>query len=53
MTVTVRFHRVLRCPPERVYRAFTDPDAWVRWLPPFGFTAKLHQHEPEIGRAHV
>lgn len=51
MTVTVRFHRVLRCPPERVYRAFTDPDAWVRWLPPFGFTAKLHQHEPVVGGA--
>lgn len=40
MPDTVRFHRVLRAKPERVYRAFIDPDAMVKWLPPNGFTAK-------------
>ena len=42
-TGTVRFHRVLRSKPERVYRAFLDPDAMVKWLPPNGFTAKVHE----------
>lgn len=46
---TVRFHRVLRCPPERVYRAFLDADALVKWLPPDGFTARMHQQEPVVG----
>ena len=41
-THTVRLHRVLRCPPERVYRAFTEAAAWERWLAPFGFTGKVH-----------
>lgn len=46
---TVRFHRVLRSKPERVYRAFLDPDALVKWLPPHGFTAKVHQQEAKVG----
>ena len=48
-TNTVRLHRVLRAKPERVYRAFIDPDAMVKWLPPNGFTAKVHQLEPKVG----
>jgi uncharacterized protein YndB with AHSA1/START domain len=48
-TNTVRFHRVLRSKPERVYRAFLDADAMVKWLPPHGFTAKVHQLEPKVG----
>jgi uncharacterized protein YndB with AHSA1/START domain len=48
-TNTVKLHRVLRAKPERVYRAFIDPDAMVKWLPPNGFTAKVHHHEPKIG----
>jgi uncharacterized protein YndB with AHSA1/START domain len=48
-TGTVKLHRVLRAKPERVYRAFIDPDAMVKWLPPNGFTAKMHQHEPKVG----
>jgi uncharacterized protein YndB with AHSA1/START domain len=42
-TNTVRLHRVLRAPPERVYRAFLDPDAKAKWLPPHGFTGKVHE----------
>ena len=49
---TVQFHRVLRCPPERVYRAFLDADAMVKWLPPNGFTAKVHQMDVRVGGAH-
>jgi uncharacterized protein YndB with AHSA1/START domain len=45
----VQLHRVLAAPPERVYRAFTDPDAKVKWLPPLGFTAKMHHHEARVG----
>jgi uncharacterized protein YndB with AHSA1/START domain len=41
-THTIRLHRVLRAPPERVYRAFLDPDAMAKWLPPNGFTGKVH-----------
>lgn len=48
-TSTVRLHRVLRAPPERVYRAFLDPDARVKWLPPHGFTAKIHHSEERVG----
>ena len=48
-THTVRLHRVLRCPPERIYKAFTDPGAFERWLPPFGFTGKVHSMEPVVG----
>jgi uncharacterized protein YndB with AHSA1/START domain len=49
MPSTIRLHRVLRAPPERVYRAFLDPDAKVKWLPPNGFTAKVHHIEPRVG----
>jgi uncharacterized protein YndB with AHSA1/START domain len=49
MPSTVQFHRVLRSPPERVYRAFLDADAMAKWLPPNGFTAKVHQMDPRPG----
>jgi uncharacterized protein YndB with AHSA1/START domain len=49
MPSTVRFHRVLRAPPERVYRAFLDADAKVKWLPPNGFTARMHHMEARVG----
>lgn len=46
---TVRFHRVLRAPPERVYRAFLDADAKAKWLPPHGFTGKVHHEDATVG----
>jgi uncharacterized protein YndB with AHSA1/START domain len=49
MPNTVQFHRVLRATPERVYRAFLDPDAMVKWLPPNGFTGKVHHLDPRVG----
>ena len=49
MSGTVRFHRVLRCPPERVYKAFLDADALAKWLPPNGFTGKVHHMDPKVG----
>jgi uncharacterized protein YndB with AHSA1/START domain len=49
MPSTVQFHRVLRSTPERLYRAFIDPDAMVKWLPPNGFTAKVHHMDPRVG----
>jgi uncharacterized protein YndB with AHSA1/START domain len=52
MPNTVRFHRVLRATPERVYRAFLDPDAMAKWLPPNGFTGKVHQLDAKIGGAY-
>src|SRR3954468_17068479 len=48
-TGTVRLHRVLRAPPDRVYRAFISPDAMAKWLPPNGFTGKVHQMEAKVG----
>jgi len=48
-TNTVRLHRVLRAPAERVYRAFLDPEAMVKWLPPHGFTAKVHATDVRVG----
>ena len=48
-TYTVRLHRVLRAKPERVYRAFLDPDALVKWMPPHGFTAKVHEIDATPG----
>ena len=49
MPSTVRLHRVLRAPPERVYRAFLDPEAMVKWLPPHGFTGKVHHIDAVVG----
>jgi uncharacterized protein YndB with AHSA1/START domain len=46
---TVQFHRVLRATPERVYRAFLDADAMAKWLPPNGFTGKVHHLEAKVG----
>jgi uncharacterized protein YndB with AHSA1/START domain len=46
---TVRLHRVLRAPPERVYRAFLDGDAMAKWLPPYGFTGKVHAIDAKVG----
>ena|SRR5215469_11045414 len=48
-TNTVRLHRVLRAPPERVYRAFLDADAMAKWLPPNGFTGKVHHIDAKVG----
>ena len=48
-TNTVRLHRVLRARADRVYRAFIDPDAMVKWLPPHGFTGKVHSIEAKVG----
>jgi uncharacterized protein YndB with AHSA1/START domain len=49
---TVRFHRVLRAPPERIYRAFLDADAMAKWLPPHGFTGKVHEIDARVGGAY-
>lgn len=49
---TIRLHRVLRAQPEKVYRAFTEPDAFARWLPPHGFTCQVHVFEPKVGGEH-
>jgi uncharacterized protein YndB with AHSA1/START domain len=46
---TIRLHRVLRAKPERIYRAFLDADAMAKWLPPNGFTGKVHHLEPKVG----
>jgi len=48
-TGTVRFHRVLRAPPGRVYRAFLDADAKAKWLPPHGFTGRVHHLDARVG----
>ncbi len=48
-TGTVRFHRVLKAPAQRVFKAFIDADAMTKWLPPHGFTAKVHEMEPRVG----
>jgi len=49
MANTVNLHRVLKAPPERVYRAFIDGDAMAKWLPPNGFTARVHQMDAKPG----
>ena len=49
MPNTVRFHRVLRASPEKIYRAFLDPDAMAKWLPPNGFTGKVHHMDAKVG----
>jgi uncharacterized protein YndB with AHSA1/START domain len=46
---SVQLHRVLRATPERLYRAFLDPDAMAKWLPPNGFTGKVHQMDAKVG----
>ncbi len=48
-TGSVHLHRVLRAPPDRVYRAFIDADAMAKWLPPNGFTGKVHQIDARVG----
>ncbi len=48
-TNTVRLHRVLRTTPEKLYRAFLDADGMSKWLPPYGFTCKVHHFEPKVG----
>jgi uncharacterized protein YndB with AHSA1/START domain len=48
-TNTVRLHRVLAAPPERVYRAFLNADAMAKWIPPNGFTCTVHHMEPRVG----
>ena len=48
-TNTIRLHRVLQAPPERVYRAFLDASAMVKWLPPNGFTGQVHHLEAKVG----
>ncbi|MFH1029127.1 MAG: SRPBCC family protein [Pseudomonadota bacterium] len=48
-TNTVRLHRVIRAPAARVYRAFLDPDALAKWMPPHGFTGKVHHIDAEVG----
>lgn len=46
---TIRLHRVLKAPPARVYRALTEADALTRWMPPYGFTAKVHHLDAKVG----
>jgi uncharacterized protein YndB with AHSA1/START domain len=48
-TGTVRLHRFLKAPPERVYKAFLDPEAMAKWLPPHGFTGKVHEMDATVG----
>ena len=52
MPSTIRLHRVLRGTPERVYRAFLDADAMAKWLPPYGFTCKVHHLDAKVGGTH-
>ena len=52
MPNTIRLHRVLRAAPERVYRAFLDADAMAKWLPPSGFTGKVHHLDAKVGGTH-
>jgi len=49
MPSTIKLHRVLRTTPEKLYKAFTDADAMCKWLPPYGFTATMHQFEAKVG----
>jgi uncharacterized protein YndB with AHSA1/START domain len=48
-TSTIRLHRVLKAKPERVYRAFLNPEAMAKWLPPYGFTGQVHEMKAEVG----
>ncbi len=49
MPGTVKLHRVLKTTPEKLYKAFLDPEALVKWMPPFGFTAKVHSIDAKVG----
>ena len=49
MPFTIRLHLVLKAPPERIYRAFTDAAAMCKWLPPHGFTGTMHHMDPKVG----
>ena len=49
MPNTIRLHRVLRAPPQRVYKAFLDADAKAKWLPPNGFTCRVHHMDAKVG----
>jgi uncharacterized protein YndB with AHSA1/START domain len=49
MPSTIRLHRVLRTTPEKLYRAFLEPDALAKWLPPYGFTGKVHHADAHVG----
>ena len=51
-TGTIRLHRILRTTPEKIYRAFLDPDAISKWLPPYGFFCKVHHLDPKVGGTH-
>ena len=51
-TNTIRLHRVLHAAPEKIYRAFLDPDAMAKWLPPNGFTGKVHEIDAKVGGRH-
>ena len=48
-TSTIRLHRVMKTTPERLYRAFLDPDAKAKWLPPYGFTCRVHHMDARVG----
>lgn len=50
-THTIHLHRIIRSTPEKIYRAFTEADALCKWLPPFGFTAKMHHLDARVGGA--
>ena len=52
MPNTIKLHRVLRASPEKVYKAFLDPEALAKWLPPHGFTCKVHHLEAKVGGTH-
>jgi uncharacterized protein YndB with AHSA1/START domain len=52
MSNTIRLHRVLRAAPEKIYRAFLDADALAKWLPPNGFTCKVHHLDAKVGGTH-
>ena len=52
MPHTVHFQRVLRAPAERIFRAFIDPDAMAKWLPPHGFTGRVHEMDARVGGGH-
>jgi uncharacterized protein YndB with AHSA1/START domain len=51
-THTIKLHRVLRTAPQKVYRAFLDAEAMAKWIPPHGFTCKVHQLDAKVGGAH-